>query len=166
MPLQGTNYQEFRALVDKNYDALVKPTDCTESLPLTFTPMSPVAWHLRWYLEFTDGKYVRIAERYQNWPGLIGIAKRVNVAYHYGSVVRRSDDGLPGHLGSDQVDIRIDDSCAPIHLHFMAQNPHYANSSIEGLDLPDMDIFAFVNGIFKHRETKKSLDKIFKFKIR
>jgi hypothetical protein len=165
----GTTYGKHRAYADSEYDALAIPSDCTETLKLIFTPVNDVAWSSRWYLEFTDGKYIRAVERFQRWPGLTGIAKRMTVAYHYGDIVRRNpDDNLPGYLsaGTDQVDIRIDNICMPIHLHYQSQNPHIPQSSVIGLDLESVDMFIFVKGIFKHRATKKLLESIFKFKIR
>jgi hypothetical protein len=63
------------------------------------------------------------------------------------------------------VDIRIDDSCSPIHLHYNSQNPHHSNASVKGLDLDDMDMFPFVNGIFRLRSNKKPLNTIFGLKI-
>ncbi len=167
MAQRGTTYGKYRPYADSEYDSLVIPPDCTETLKLIFTPVNDEAWSSRWYLEFTDGKYIRAAERFQRWPGLTGIAKRMTVAYHYGDIVRRNpDDNLPAYLGADQVDIRIDNGCAPIHLHFQSQNPHIPQSSVVGLDLESVDMFIFVKGIFKQRETKKPLDSIFKFKIR
>ncbi len=165
----GTTYEKYRAYADSEYDALAIPSNCTETLKLIFTPVNDVAWSSRWYLEFTDDKYIRAVERFQRWPGLTGIAKRMTVAYHYGDIVRRNpDDNLPGYLsaGTDQVDIRIDNSCAPIHLHYQSQNPHIPQSSVIGLDLESVDMFIFVKGILRHRETKKPLNSIFKFKIR
>jgi hypothetical protein len=167
MAQRGTNYAAYRAYADAEYDALVIPSDCTETLKLIFTPGSDVVWSSRWYLEFSDGKYVRAVERYQRWPGLTGIAKRMTIAYHYGDIVRRNpDDNLPAHLGSDPVDIRIDNSCAPIHLHFNSQDPHIPQSGVAGLDLESVDMFIFARGIFRHRQTKNPLDSVFKFKIR
>jgi len=166
MARRPISYTEFRAFVDQQYATLVRPPDCQEAHPLDVVRPTLDGWHLRWYFEFTDNKYIRVAERYEKFAKLTGVSRRVNVAYHYGDIVRRGDDGLPGHLPADPVVMRIDDSCSPIHLHFNAPNPHHPNESIKGLDLDDMDIFQFVNGIFKHRATKKGLDEIFKFKIR
>lgn len=157
MTQRGTTYGEYRAYADKKYDSLIIPADCTETLKLTFTPADELAWFSRWYLEFNDQKYIRAVERFQRWPGLSGIAKRMAVAYHYGDIVRRNpEDNLPAYLdtGTDPVNIRIDNSGAPIHLHFLAQNPHHPQSVIEGWDLEAVDMFEFVNGIFKHRATK------------
>jgi hypothetical protein len=167
MAQRGTTYGQYRPYSDQQYDALVIPADCTETLKLIFTPVSDVVWSSRWYLEFKDGKYIRAVERFQRWPGLSGIAKRMTVAYHYGDIVRRNpEDNLPGYLGEDQVDIRIDNSCAPIHLHFGSQDPHIPQSDIDGLDLESVDMFIFVKNIFKHRASKQTLNSVFKFKIR
>jgi hypothetical protein len=161
-----TDYSQFRAFVDAEYSALVLPSDCKEVVPLDIKVATSVSWHVSWVLEFTDDKYIRVAERYEKFAQMIGLCRRVYVAHHYGDIVKRTSDGSPAYLGSDPVDIRIDDSCSAIHLHYKSQNPHYPNSAVEGLDLDDMDMFTFVKGIFKHRSTKKSLDAIFKFKIR
>ena len=161
-----TEYPKFRDFVDAQYKALVLPDDCKETLPLDIKVATMESWHLRWFLEFTDNKYIRVAERYEKFAKMLGTCRRVYVAYHYGDIVNRDSDGLPGYLGSDPVDIRIDDSCGPIHLHYKAQNPHYPKEKVEGLQLDDMDMFQFVNGIFKHRSTKKAFDALFKFKMR
>ncbi len=166
MARRPTDYSTFRTFVDEQYQALTLPPDCKETLPLDIKVATSVSWHLRWFLEFTDNKYIRIAERYEKFAQMIGLSRRIYVARHYGQIVSRSDDGLPGYLPADPVDIRIDDTCGPIHLHYNAPNPHHPQASIEGLDLDDLDMFTFVNGIFKHRSTNKPLDRIFKFKIR
>jgi hypothetical protein len=167
MARRPTDYTAFRAFVDKEYGELAKslPPDCVESHPLDIVRATPDSWHLRWYLEFSDNKYIRVAERYEKFSKMMGVSRRVNVAYHYGQIVNKGADGLPGYLGSDPVDIRIDDSCSPIHLHYNSQDPHHSNDSVKGLDLDDMDMFTFVNGIFKHRANKKPLHIVFGFKI-
>lgn len=161
-----TEYSKFRGFVDAQYKTLVLPQDCKEILPLDIKVATSESWHLRWFLEFADNKYIRVAERYEKFAKMIGMCRRVYVAYHYGKIVNRDSNGLPGYLASDPVDIRIDDSCGPIHLHYNAQNPHHPKDAVVGLDLDDMDMFMFVNGIFKHRAKKKPLDAVFKFKIR
>jgi hypothetical protein len=166
MGRRPTDYTTFRTFVDKQYSALTLPADCKETHPLDIIRTTMDSWHLRWYLEFVDNKYIRIAERYENFAKLVGASRRVYVAFHYGEIVNRGSDGLPGHKPANPVDIRIDDSCSPIHLHYKAPNPHHPNDSVEGIDLDDMDMFTFVDGIFKHRSKKKSLDAIFGFKIR
>lgn len=168
MARRPTDYVAFRTFVDKEYGVLNQslPPDCKESHPLDIIRPTADAWHLRWYLEFSDNKYIRVAERYEKFSKMIGLSRRVYVAYHYGEIVTRGPDGLPGYLAADPVDIRIDDSCGPIHLHYNSPNPHHSNESVENLDLDDMDMFTFVNGIFKHRAKKKPLHTIFGFRIR
>jgi len=167
MAQRGTNYSQYRAYANKEHGSLVLPVGCTESLPLTFSYTNDLTWHSRWYLEFTDNKYIRAVERFQKWPGLTGIAKKMAVAYHYGEIARRNpDDNLPAHLGIDPVAIRIDNSCAPIHLHLGAQNPHIAQANVDGLDLEGVDMFSFVKAVLKHRETNRTFESILGFKIR
>jgi hypothetical protein len=107
-----------------------------------------------------------VAERYEKFSKMIGLSRRVYVAYHYGEIITRGPDSLPGYLAADPVDIRIDDSCSPIHLHYNSPTPHHSNESVENLDLDDLDMFTFVNGIFKHRIKKKPLHVVFGFRIR
>jgi hypothetical protein len=116
-------------------------------------------------MRFSDNKYIRIAERYEKWGGLVGLSRKNSYAYHYGDIVKSGDAGLPAYGPGDPVDIRIDNSCSPIHLHYLAPNPHYPNSAVRGLDLEDMDMFAFVKGIFRHRSSKKPINEIFKFQV-
>jgi|SRR5712664_19529 len=165
MARRPTDYAAFRAIVDQNYSALTLPSDCKESHPLDIVRVTPDSWHLRWYLEFSDNKYVRIAERYEKFSKMMSLSRRINVAYHYGEITRRGPDSLPGHLASDPVDMRIDDSCGAIHLHYNSQNPHHPNDAVKGLDLDDLDMFGFVNGIFKHRANQKPLHVVFGFKV-
>src|ERR1700730_3116480 len=112
MTRRPTDYVAFRTFVDKEYQLLKPsfPPDCMESHPLDIIQVTQNAWHLRWYLEFSDRKYVRVAERYEKFSKMIGTSRRIYVAYHYGDIVSRGPDGLPGYLPADPVDIRIDDS--------------------------------------------------------
>lgn len=113
---------------------------------------------------FTDNKYIRVWEDYCRVKGLQD-SRRARLAYHYGPVPRVDPNGIPNYIPSDPVDIRIDNSCQKIHMHFGAPNPHIFQERIQKLDLEKTEIFTFVQGIFRHRSTGKTLDKTFGFKI-
>jgi hypothetical protein len=159
------DYSKFRAWADKNYDNLKIPEDCVQLRPLVITPVSPRVWSLEWWLQFGSDKYVRVAERYGRFPGLADLCRRDYFAYHYGQMVNVTDEGLAGFKSSDPVDIRIDNGCAPAHLHFGSPQPHHSQSAVKGLVLNELDMFTFVKGIFHHRKTQKPLDEVFGFRI-
>ena len=162
--MRPVEYLPWRRDADAKYDALKFPPDCKE-LHQAFAVTNSRVWHFLWYLEFTDGKYVRVSERFDRWSGLDNASRKMSFAYHYGPIVNRGPDGLPAHQAADPVDIRIDNSCRPAHLHHQAPEPHIPQANIKGLVLDEMDGFAFVNGIFRHRCENKSLQAIFGFKV-
>ena len=87
------------------------------------------------------------------------------MAYHYGVISKVDANGIPQYIQTNPVDIRIDNSCQRVHLHFGTPDPHIFQENVEGLDLGKLDMFTFVRGIFKHRKTGMALDKVFGFKI-
>jgi hypothetical protein len=65
-------YSKFWAWADRNYDNLKLPDDCVQIRPLVITPASSQVWSLEWWMQFGQDKYIRVAERYGRWPGLMG----------------------------------------------------------------------------------------------
>jgi len=164
MRAEPTDYAKFTAWHELNYKSLTLPTDWSELACKTIRASVQV-WQFQWYLKCGTDKYVRVWERYERWPGLLGMSRKASFVYHYGTLVRMGPDGIPTYVSNNPVDIRVDNVGRPVHLHFGSPNPHHDQSVIKGLQLDDMDMFEFLKGIIRHRSTKKSLDKIFGFTI-
>lgn len=130
------------------------------------TAASSLVWFLSWYLQFVDGNYIRLWESYDRQGRMIGVSRRVSLAYHYGQIVQVGPNGLPKHDSKHPVHIRIDNSSRPIHLHLGATEPHYTQDAIQGLVLDSLDMFRFLNGIFSHRSTGKTIEDALGFQIR
>jgi hypothetical protein len=159
-----TDYGKYIAWRDLNASKLSLPVDWKE-LSSVATPASTLVWQYQWYIQSGADKYIRIWERYGRWPGLLGMSRRMNFVYHYGQLMGLGADNVPVQKPKNPVDIRIDDIGRPIHLHFGAPDPHHDQSVVKGLQLNDLDMFEFLDGIIRHRKTGKSLDKIFGFTI-
>lgn len=159
------DYIQFKKSFDTSYKTLELPAECKE-LDLSFYPASSLVWWLEWYLQFDDKKYARLWERYDRYGGMINMSRRVSLAYHYGPVMRVGADKLPAYDAKDPVDIRIDNSCQPIHLHLGAPLPHYPQSRIDGLQLTDLDTFDFVRAILSHRASGKTIQETLGFVIK
>ncbi len=160
------NYLDFRKWFDEKIEGVSIPADAKELLGPSFTVTGSQIWTLDWILEFGDGKYLRIREHYAKERGLIGMSRRESFAYHYGPISGKGPDGLPVRNSGDAVDIRIDNSQRPAHMHYGSPNPHHPQSSVNGLDMTALDLFTFMGAIFKHRETGKSIEKVLGFAIR
>lgn len=159
---QPTDYTGYKKWREDNANNLKLPADWQELSTETFLS-SAMVWSFQWFLQCGADKYVRIWERYDRWPKLIHMSRRIGFAFHYGPIINRNKDGIPTQ--NDQVDIRIDDVGRPVHMHFGAQDPHHDQSVVKGLKLDDMDMFQFLNGIIRHRDKNKPLDQVFGFKI-
>lgn len=157
------DYFEFRRQFDAEHDKLLIPGDCQEMAEPDFKIATQYSWHLKWYLRFTDGKFVRIWEHHNKIAGLQD-ARRLSLAYHYGSIDGLDKNGLPAYGSEKPVDIRLDNSALRIHLHLGGPG-HIYQESVERLDLMSLDMFTFVRGIFKHRTTKRGFDQVFGFKV-
>jgi len=160
------DYIQFKKWFDKRYDTLQLPADCKEVQPMTTYVASSLVWRLEWNLQFDDKNYIRLWESYDRQSGMIGMSRRVSLAYHYGPIVRIGTGNLPIHDSEDPVHIRIDNSSQPIHVHLGAPQPHYPQARIEGLELGSLDMFRFLEGIFSHRSSGKSIEDTFGFKVK
>lgn len=127
---------------------------------------SSLVWSLSWYLQFVDGNYIRLWEKYDRHSHMIGMSRRVSLAYHYGQIVQVGLNGLPKHDSKHPVHIRIDNIARPIHLHLAATEPHYLQDAIQGLVLNELDMFGFLNRIFLHRSSGKSIQDTFGFVVK
>jgi hypothetical protein len=164
MRAQPTDHAKFTAWRESNAQNLNLPLDWKE-LSCKDTLASELVWKFEWYLSCGPDKYVRIWERYERWPKLLGASRRASFVYHYGALVGIGKDGNPTYNPKNPVDIRIDNINRPYHMHFGAPDPHHDQSVIKGLTLEDMDMFEFLNGIIRHRSNNKPLNKIFGFTI-
>ncbi len=164
MKAQPTDHAKFKSWRESNAQKLKLPPDWKE-LSCKDTLASELVWKFEWYLSCGPDGYVRIWERYERWPLLIGVSRRASFVYHYGALTGIGKDGNPTYNSKNPVDIRIDNVGRPVHLHFGAPEPHHDQSVVKGLALDELDMFEFLNGIIRHRSSKKSLDKIFGFKI-
>ena len=160
------DYLQFKKWFDKHYAKLQLPADCREVQELTVTAASSLVWFLSWYLQFVDANYIRLWESYDRQSRMIGVSRRVSLAYHYGPIVQIGADNLPKHDSKDPVHIRIDNSCQPIHLHLGAPEPHYPQTRIEGLELNDLDMFRFLTGVFSHRSSGKPIQDTLGFVVK
>jgi hypothetical protein len=159
------DYLQFKTWFDQEYTKLKTPADCSELLSPTVVPTSSVLWTFRWFLGFTDGKYIQIKEHYSKQAGLIQQSHRASFAYHYGPVVRKSPDGVPIGESINPVDIRIDTSHGPVHMHLAKPQPRYAQNQVKDLDMQDLGMFTFVKAICRHRASGKSLEETLHFRI-
>jgi hypothetical protein len=159
------DYIQFSASFQKKYAALVLPADCAEVLPATFKVSSSLVWTLDWCLQFADKRHLRIREHYARHTSMIGMSRRHSFAYHYGPTTVTGPDGLPVRDSAGPVDIRIDNSNMPAHLHYGAPQPHHPQSAIKGLDMENIDAFTFIRAIFKHRTTGKPIADTLGFRI-
>jgi hypothetical protein len=157
------DYLQFKRQFDAEYDALVLPGDCKEISDPIFVVGTQYSWHVKWYLKFSDDKFVRIWEHHSKLAGLQD-ARRLAFAYHYGPIDGLDKDGLPAIGSNKPVEFRIDNSAQRVHLH-LGGPEHIYQENVGKLDLESSDMFTFLSRIFEHRSTGKTFDKVFGFKI-
>jgi hypothetical protein len=150
---------------DKRRARIELPGDSEEQGP-TIANVGFYFWTLTWVIFFEDKKYyLRVWERWDKQKGLL-LSKRNSLAYHYGPTPRLDKKGMPEYLATDPVEIRVDNSCQPIHLHYRAQQPHYPQDRVTGLELESLDPFIFTEAVLKHRADGTSLDRVLGFKLK
>lgn len=108
--------------------------------------------------------YIQIREFHQKVAKLQE-SQRVKFSYHYGPIVQLEKNGIPTWNPSDPVEIRIDNSDQPVHLHYRAQEPHYSQDKVRDLALSDLDMFTFVKAIFRHRKSGHPIHKTLHFRV-
>jgi hypothetical protein len=158
------DYLQFKREFDEAHTALALPADCSQPLDPVFNPITQYSWMFTWHLMFADNKYIRIWEDHCRVKGLQE-SRRARMAYHYGPTPKIGKDGVPKYDSAGPVDIRIDNSQQKIHLHLGTPNPHIYQENVEKLDLAKLDMFTFMDAIFKHRSNGKPLGKVLGFKI-
>jgi hypothetical protein len=150
---------------DRRRARIILPPNSEEIGP-TIENVGFYSWILNWVI-FLDGKkhYLRVWERWERRAGL-SISRRISLSYHYGPTPRLNKSGMPDYIATDPVEIRVDNSCQPIHLHYKTQQPHYSQDRITGLELESLDPFRFTEAILKHRADGTSLDRVLGFKLK
>lgn len=86
-------------------------------------------------------------------------------SFHYGVITAKAANGVPTWRAEDPVDIRID-KLGATHLHYREQNPHYPQTSVQGLVLDRIEMFQFLNAILKHRSSGRTIQDVLHFKLK
>lgn len=164
------DYLQYKQSVETAIENLKLPTDCSRVGEPLFRPATLYAWIFEWVLEFESAKYIRVWEQYGRCAGLQE-SRRARFAFHYGLIPKKDGNGKILRDDGDPVDIRIDDyetgqGGVQAHLHYGAPQPHYRQESVVGLQLADLEMFAFIKAVLKHRKSGKTLAKILKFRIK
>ncbi|HWZ44673.1 MAG TPA: hypothetical protein VNW97_14450 [Candidatus Saccharimonadales bacterium] len=154
-------YEAFKDWFFVKKAALAIPGDCSPQEPVFFR--TPRNWTLNWVLLFDDSAYIRIHEHYSAPHARAG--RRIQFAMHYGPIVKRGETGAIEYDRGDPVIIRIDTFPEPVHLHLRSDQPHLSQETIEGLDLVSIGVFDFVARIFDHRQSARSIEDLFGFRI-
>jgi hypothetical protein len=147
-----SEYQHYKARFDQNRALLQVPADCAVDTPQyrAIDPISPTSWDFSWWLTFADGHYIRCRE---HWLCRKSPARRHLFTFHYGPIVRRDSDGKIDRHHTDPVLIRFDKKAAEApHLHYLAPEPHYGQDQVNGLALDNVDMFQFINAVFRVRQ--------------
>lgn len=159
------DFIEHKIRFDEQQAALALPVGCSEPCPATFIPHGNVySWRFRWVIVFPDHKYIQIRERWKKIAGLQE-ARRERFAYHYGSIGKVDGDGVPIAESSDPVDLRIDNSGSPVHLHYCAPEPHYMQDQVKNLALDTVGMFDFIKAVLRHRQKGIPLHKALDFRV-
>jgi hypothetical protein len=143
-------------------------TGCTQVGPLHVpTALTKPPWNLDWCIRFSDGKHIKIKERW--WPRsarLGGLGYRKHFSFHYGELNPVSD--MLGFPVRDSVNypgiIRIDSDTYEPHMHYNEED-HINQNRVQGFNISDADLFNFINAVLLHRRTAEPFDKILKFTV-
>jgi hypothetical protein len=159
------DYVNFKRRFDQSYAKLKLPPDCVEQKSPTVTNVRLFSWMFDWVLVFPDDKkYVRIRESHDKVAGL-ALSRRLGFVLHYGPIVHQDADGNIIWQSHDPVDIRIDNSPRPVHMHYQAPDPHHVQENVKGLTLESLDMLTFVRAVFQHRKSGKPLNEVLGFQI-
>ena len=159
------NYFEFKRDFDEKRGKLKLPTDCHEQMPPSVEVASQYGWTFEWILTFDDHKYLRIREHHGKIAGLLD-AVRKSFAFHYGPITGKDFDGNLLWAPTDPVEIRIDTSPHPAHMHFGAPEPHIQQESVLNLKLETISMFIFLKAILKHRQSGVPINEALRFQIK
>ena len=134
------DYLSFKRRFDQSYVKLRIPPDCVEHTPPTVSNQHLYSWMFDWVLVFSeDKKYLRVRESHEKVAGL-QLNRRMGFVFHYGLIVQQDSRNNIIRQSNDPVDIRIDNSRGPAHMHYRAPTPHHAQENIKGLTLESLDM--------------------------
>ena len=146
------------------FNHLKLPTDA-QIVKKEIVPQGISAWDFQLYLTFGDQMYVECQERWSNYPGLVGLARRTYFCHHYGPYREVDSHGIPRSIRDTAI--RID--CTKHHgvkgTHVHLATNVFSNEQVNGLDLDTVDVHQFVTGILEVRNTTKTLEEVFGFTV-
>ena len=168
-----SHYQDYKAAFDGKRAKLQTPADCVVQPPV-FRPgpgsfVSPRMWDFSWWLTFKDNYYIVCHEIWSQRAGKE--PNRDYFSFHYGPIVHVDANGKIDRDPSNALVLRIcksTKSCEPPHLHYKKPHPapHYEQNRVEGLVLEDVDMFRFVEAVFRARKEGIELDAAMGFRLR
>jgi hypothetical protein len=149
----------FPADVIKEFGPAVQPTK---------TPGRP-PWILRWSILFGDSMYIRTSELFDPVGARANplSGKRVQFSFHYGPTPKRTDSrGWPKMDPKSGGTVLRVDLAPPYndHIHFAGED-HVPQSRVKGLVIVDLDVFRFIEAVFAHRKTSRTIDTCLGFKL-
>lgn len=161
------DFLEFEKDFNRRKQLLKLPRDASAQAPVLKAIAVPYVWTFEFFIKFSDDMHIRLWEHYGKFAGLQA-SRRLHWAYHYGPIA-------PGQIGSDgtlakgtctdPLVLRIDTANIGLHLHVDAQEPHYRQAQIGGLNLSNVDSWRFIKDILKHRQSGKAVSEVFGFKV-
>jgi len=160
-------WTEYKRWFSEHYNHLVTDilkdgaVECNGGASLKATsPTFPnsAPWKSDWAVRFPDGKYFRVKETYRRLKAPnAGLGIRNHFSFHYGTAHAESDDkGFP-KIDRNLIppppvaDLRIDiDQSLIPHIHVNSEE-HLGQDRVEGFQIEDADMFAFVEAVRDHR---------------
>jgi hypothetical protein len=134
-----------------------------------YVPTAPnrPPWNLDWCLRFSDGKHIKLKERWWAKPTRLGgLGYRKHLAFHYGELNPVSD--MQGFPVRDSLNfppiIRIDSDAYGPHMHYEGKD-HIPQSKVQGFDISNADLFDFIRAVQEHRKTGDLFHKILNFTV-
>lgn len=167
-----SHYEDYKAAFDKKRAKLQVPADCAAKPPV-YRPgpgslVDPRMWDFSWWLTFADSYYIVCHEIWSFRP--TKKPTRDYFSFHYGPIVNVDASGKIDRNPSNALVLRICKSarsCEPPHLHYKKPHPapHYEQGKVQGLVLEDVDMFRFVEAVFRARKDGIELDAAMGFKL-
>jgi hypothetical protein len=174
MTVWTSYFRWFQERYDAIKDDFLKDgaTECGPVLKPT-EPHHPKSapWRADWAVKFPDGKYFRVKESYKRltvYPN-VGNGEREHFSFHYGLAHKDLDArGFPKSNPAAKppvADLRVDiDKDLRPHIH-VGSVKHIYQDHVEGYVIKDADMFAFLEAVREHRQTKKPLTELLNIKV-